>query len=266
MGPSKTDRKAGTLKSINNALSTLVYLSSKSDGVRLSTISRDLRLNVASMHRILATLKGRGFVEQSIETKRYYIGPSAKSLGRGTAREIDFYSRSLACLNEICERTLETANLVVRDKWEAVYVLQIQSAQALRVANRIGSRAPLYCTAAGKVLLAHMDSEELQRYFKEVPLTELTPNTLISQKRLEEELAEIVKTRIAYDRQEQALGEYCLATPVFRGHGEVFAAISLSMPSSRLTKPGVKKFPQVLIEAVNRFSEQIGISHTENLG
>ncbi len=185
IGASKTNKKGPTIKSVDNALTVLQYLSSKNDGSRLSKTSQDLGINIASIHRLLTTLKKKGFVDQDVETKRYYIGPSARSLGSGATTEIDFYNRSLACLNEICEKTFETVNLVMRDNWEAVYALQIQSPRALRVANHVGSRVPLYCTASGKVLLAYLNNEHIQRYFEEVALKPLTHNTLISPDKLE---------------------------------------------------------------------------------
>jgi IclR family acetate operon transcriptional repressor len=246
------------VKSIDNALTVLEYLSSRSEGEKLTNIYKDLGINITAVHRILKTMKKRGFVEQDEETQKYRLGLRAQLLGILGMNQNNLYEYGLSSLNEICKSTLETANLVIRDRWESVYILQVESQNALRVANHVGSRVPLYCTAAGKVLLAYMDNERRQGYYEEVALIPLTPNTLDSREGLEGEIKAIRETGIAYDREEQALGEACIATPVFNHIGELVAAISMSSPASRLTRERMKQFSLILISEGKKLSQRLG--------
>jgi DNA-binding IclR family transcriptional regulator len=116
----------------------------------------------------------------------------------------------------------------------------------------------LYCTAAGKILLAHLDNGDRQRYYEEITLTPFTPNTLDSMKELEKEIKTIRETHIAYDREEQALGEVCIAAPVFNRIGKIVAAISISSPATRLTSERMKEFSPLLISESQKLSQRLG--------
>ncbi len=261
----RKENKESFVKSIDNALTVLEYLSTKNEGVKITTMCRELGINITVVHRILKTMKKRGFVEQDDETQKYQLGLRAQLMGILTMNQTDLYEYGLASLNQICKLTRETANFVIRDRSEGVYILQVESQNALRVANHVGSRVPLYCTAAGKVILAYMDSGTRQRYYEEVSLTPLTPYTLDSIGKLEEEIKSIRETTIAYDREEQALGEACIATPVFNYNGDIVAAISISSPATRLTSERMKEFSLILMGEGKKLSRRLGFSE-ENRG
>jgi DNA-binding IclR family transcriptional regulator len=239
------------------------HLSSSGEGARITSIGKDLNLSLPVVHRILNTMKIRGFIEQDNETKRYRLGLNARLLGISAMAQTNLISYGLTCLNEISELTDETSNLVQRNNWEAVYVLQVESKNALRVANQVGSRVPLYCTSAGKTLLSYISKDLREQYYEEIDLVALTDNTLVSKERIEKEIRVIKETGIAFDREEQALGEACIATPVFNHNGEVIAAISLSSPATRLNSKKMEEFAKPLLKSGMKLSEQLGFRRTK---
>jgi DNA-binding IclR family transcriptional regulator len=89
-------------------------------------------------------------------------------------------------------------------------------------------------------------------------LIPLTPNTLDSREALEGAIKAIRETGIAYDREEQALGEACIATPVFNHIGELVAAMSISSPAFRLTSERMKQFSLILISEGKKLSQRLG--------
>ena len=257
-------RNKGTIKSIENALILLEYLSRKKHGERITRISKDLNLGLTVIHRVLTTLRNRGFIEQEGNTKKYQIGWNARLLGISALGNSELFRHGPSCLEELTKITQETANIVIRNRWEGIYILQAESPNALRVANRVGSRVPLYCTAAGKILLAHMDDYLRQQYYKEVQLVPFSPTTLNTREKIEEQIDIIRKTNIAYDWAEQAIGETCIATPVININDETVAAISISAPASRLTRENSQQFATPLIEAGTRLSERLGFRNKKD--
>lgn len=239
------------------------HLSSNGEGARITSISKNLNLSLPVVHRILNTMKIRGFIEQDNETKRYRLGLNARLLGISAMAQTNLIKYGLTCLNEITELTNETSNLVQRNNWKAVYVLQVESKNALRVANQVGNRAPLYCTAAGKILLSYMSKNRREQYHEEIDPVPFTANTLISKERIEKEIKAIKETGIAFDREEQALGEACIATPVFNRNGQIIAAISISSPASRLNSKKMEEFAAPLLNAGIKLSEQLGFRKTK---
>jgi IclR family acetate operon transcriptional repressor len=249
-----------TVKSIDNALRLLEYMSSK-EVIKITQISKDLGIDIATIHRMLKTMIKRGYIEQDKDTRKYQLGLNARLLGISAMKKANLYKHGLQILEEISNITDETANLIVRNQWEAVYVLQAESRNTLRVANHVGSRVSLYCTAGGKVLLAYMDESIRQAYFEEIKLVSFTPNTLVSKAKLEEELKAIRKTQIAFDREEQAIGESCIATPVFGHNNKITAAISISFPTTRLVSTkSIEELSNPLRKASKALSQKLGTS------
>jgi IclR family acetate operon transcriptional repressor len=255
------NKNENLIKSVNKALTVLEYLSVRDKGEKLSAISQDLGISIATMHRILATMAKKGFIEQDGETKRYLLGHNARLLGISVMNQTDLFRYGLPCLQNLSEETEETTNLVVRHKWQAVYILQVESKNSLRVANRVGSRAALYCTAAGKILLTFTDTAIRQKYYLENDLIQHTHNTIHSWDELEREIADIKRTYIAYDREEQATGESCIASPVFNHNGDIVASISISSPSTRMPGHKMKEFSHLLRRTTEELSKDLGFNN-----
>jgi DNA-binding IclR family transcriptional regulator len=156
------------------------------------------------------------------------------------------------------EKSGETTNLVIEDKDQAVYIEQAECKSYLRTANKVGSRAPLHCTAAGKIILASRPLQERKKYLESVSLVPLTSETITDKGELLLELEEISKRHIAVDNEEQMIGERCLAVPVFNQTGETIAAISVSGPNSRLTSKRMKELKPIIQGVGLKISREMG--------
>ncbi len=66
----------------------------------------------------------------------------------------------------------------------------------------VGKRAPLHCTALGKVLLAYLSAEERKEILGKKVLPRLTQNTITDKRELEKELAKVRGQGFALDREE----------------------------------------------------------------
>lgn len=155
-------------------------------------------------------------------------------------------------LEELVQETGETANLVILDNDEAFYLDKVDSQRILRVFNRIGYRAPLYCTGAGKVLLAHYSEDQLKRYLEKVELQSLTPNTMTSPAKLQKELARIRSQGFAYDLEECEEGARCAAVPLSALEQRLMVALSVSGPAVRLNERGLERAVKLLKSVASR--------------
>jgi IclR family transcriptional regulator, KDG regulon repressor len=257
----KEELSKNTTKTIDNSLILLEYLSRKSDGEKITMISKDLNMGTTVIHRMLKTFKNRNFIEQDENTKRYKIGWNSYLVGITALKQNELFKLGPACIEELSRTTKETVNIVIRNGWEGIYILQCESSNSLRVANHVGSRVPLYCTAAGKILLSSMNDVLRQQYYNEVNLQIFTPNTLTSKKRIEEEVRRIKKTNLAYEWAEQALDEACVATSIINFNNDIVCAISISAPASRLTSDNLQEFTIPLLSASRKLSAKLGFVH-----
>src|SRR3990172_13370283 len=113
-------------------------------------------------------------------------------------------------LERLSQETGETANLVILDRREALYLDKVESPQSLRIFSRIGRRAPLHCTAVGKVLLAYRSKTTVGTLLGRGPLQRLTKHTITSLGQLKRELEKVRDQGFAQDREECEEGACCI--------------------------------------------------------
>jgi DNA-binding IclR family transcriptional regulator len=163
-------------------------------------------------------------------------------------------------LQELVDRCHETVNLAILDRYDVVYIDQIESQNMIKIFARVGSRGPSYCTGAGKALLAQLSERELERFMQhKAPLPRYTPATICDPSGLREELAQIRKSGYALDRGELEEGVRCVAAPLWNFENKAIAAVSVSGTDTRLTDLFIseKLVPDVL-SAAAQISARLG--------
>src|SRR5881398_2742425 len=147
------------LSSVANAIRLLTSFSGEEDELGITTLAGRLRLAKSTVHRLAATLTGAGFLEQNGETGKYRLGVALFELGALVRRRMDVANEARPKLRELLEKTGETVQLGIVDHFSVLYVYEMESRRAIRMAAAVGGRAPLHCTAVGKVLLAHQPGD-----------------------------------------------------------------------------------------------------------
>ncbi len=244
--------------SVVRALSLLDSMAVQGRAIGIADLSKRVRLHVSTVHRLLATLITRGYVRQDPETGKYGLGLRTFVLGQAYLEQMDLRRVVRPALRRLAQTTGETANLVVMDREEAVYLDKAESTQSLRFFSRIGHRAPLYCTAVGKVLLAWLPSEEREEVLGRLPLTPLTRNTITEVDALRRELERVAAQGYALDREECEEGASCLAVPLRDHSGLVSAALGISAPTVRLTDAKREQLTLLLLEEGRGLSQELG--------
>src|SRR5881396_49288 len=176
------------LSSVANAIRLLTSFSGEEDELGITTLATRLRLAKSTVHRLATTLTAAGFLEQS-ETGKYRLGVALFELGALVRRRMDVANEARPKLRELLEKTGETVQLGIVDHFSVLYVYEMESRHAIRMAAAVGARAPLHCTAVGKVLLAFQPPD----YVKQViahGLKAHTPKTVTRREALLAMLAE----------------------------------------------------------------------------
>jgi IclR family transcriptional regulator, KDG regulon repressor len=159
----------------------------------------------------------------------------------------------------LAEQTGETAHLAVLDGSDMLAIAKVESRSSLRIRSATGYRTPAYSTAAGKVLLAGLNHDELDAYFAKTPLVAFTRTTVTSAVRLRTELKTIAEQGYALDHGEREQGMQCVAAPVRDHTGQVVAAIGVLAPSIRLTsKKRIVAVTRLTLAAAARLSSNLG--------
>jgi DNA-binding IclR family transcriptional regulator len=135
---------------------------------------------------------------------------------------------------------------------------------AFQLTDRVGVVRPAYCTALGKVILAALLPEQLDRYLERVELTPLTSKTIASAQRLRRELQDVRKAGIAFDDGEFDKEMRCAAMPVYDFSGQVIGAIGISGPVWRLSIQALQSKARNIGDAARKLSEAFGASTTSD--
>ncbi len=247
-----------TVQSVERSLDILEALAAAGSEVGIADMSGRVGLHISTVHRLLATLVVRGYVRQNSQTGRYSLGSQALQLGRAFHDRSDIRTEARPFLQLLMEGSGETANLVMLDGNEAVYMDQVPSPRLVRMFAGVGRRVPLHSTGSGKAMLSCLPPEERARIVAEKGLSPSTPHTITTAAALEDELIKVGRQGFAVDDEEQEEGVRCIAAPVRDSTRRVVAAMSLSGPSTRMTPERIQSLSGLLKTVCVQLSAALG--------
>lgn len=249
--------RTGRVQSIDRAIQILNCFSEKRPELKLTEIAEELDLNKSTVHGIINTLKYHGLIDQDEESQKYRLGVTLMKLGDLASSSIDIIKFTRPYLVDICNQIEETVHLGTLDNLEVVYIDKIESTQSMRIASSRGTRNPAYCTGIGKSMLAYLDEKALEKLLKQ-DLVKYTDNTITDKDELLKELAKVRKAGYAFDNEENNIGLFCIAVPIFDHLGNANYAISVSGPSVRMTEEKIQLTKTLLEKACKEISHNIG--------
>jgi DNA-binding IclR family transcriptional regulator len=245
------------LSSVANSIRLLTSFSGEEDELGITTLAGRLRLAKSTVHRLAATLASAGFLEQNAETGKYRLGVALFELGALVRRRMDVANEARPKLRELLERTGETVQLGIVDHYSVLYVYEMESPRAIRMAAAVGGRAPLHCTAVGKVLLAFQPADYVKQAL-ERGLTGYTPKTVTRRDALLQMLDEVRLREHAVDDEESEGGLRAIAAPVRNQTGAVIAALGVAAPVQRMSKKVMQACVPSVIETAAAVSARLG--------
>ena len=95
-----------------------------------------------------------------------------------------------------------------------VVIARTSGPGAFQLTDRVGVVRPAHCTALGKIILASLRTDQLQRFLERTDLKPSTEKSITEIAALLREIAEIRRTGIAFDDGEFNPEVRCVAVPV----------------------------------------------------
>ncbi len=217
------------IPSLEKGLAVIELFSSEQPEWTLSQISRQLQLTPGSTRRILRTLEVLGYAVSN--DGRFRLTARVLNLGFAYLSSQPFSEAARPLLRELAVKLSISCIISVLDEREIVYVARETYKEFSHHYVHVGARFPAYATAPGKVLLAALPQEELDRRLNGWTLEAFTPNTVSSIDALRKELDETRERGWAINDQEIFLGQRSIAIPLTIGGGKtasILAATSVS--------------------------------------
>ncbi len=241
-------------KSVDRTLDTLELFINHAGALSLTEICRLTKLTPATGSRYLATLVERGYLTESPRTGLYHLGLKTIDFSYAVRRNLRFIEFSYLPLKKLGEETRSDVYLTVIDGHYSLVVDEIGTSVDMRINSPVGRRMALHSTACGKVHLAFMPKADRQAFYDSVKLEKFTKNTITDPEKLEAELEHVRRDGVAYDREEQRLGVWVVAAPIYAGSAKI-AAAGLITPVSRMKPDTAEKNALKVISCTGEISQ-----------
>jgi DNA-binding IclR family transcriptional regulator len=220
--------KTPSVPSLERALAILELIATSRAGKAPPEIAAALRLPKSSVHSLVITLERHQYLHRNENTGRYMFGSKLFSLANMSLVGFEVRSMAVPHMRSLMERTGLTVHLALLERFEAVLVEKVEPPGVFKLATWLGKRMDLHCTSLGKALIAHLPEEELALLVRERGLPRHNDNSIVSFRKLKEELARSRQLGFAIDDEEDEIGYRCIGAPIVDEAGHPAAAISIS--------------------------------------
>jgi IclR family transcriptional regulator, acetate operon repressor len=245
---------------VQRTIALLEALSRSGNGASLRTLSGAAALSEPTALRYLTTLVGSGVVDKDPADGTYRLGLGLLLLWERAVGELDPRQVAGPYMEALRDAHGETVNLAVFSRGRLVLIDAREGFHPIKLGARIGQEVPLHSNGVGKAILANLGADQRRGLLEGRELVRLTENTITDVELLERELAEIRARGYATDDQESTSGLRCVAAPVYTRHGEPAFAISVSAPTSNLSRERLDEIGLELVAIARSISARLGYS------
>lgn len=202
-------------------------------GERVESLERLVHIPLITLQRLLKKLENLGFASCSNDGS-WRLTPALFTLASRNLDDVELSQLAKPYLEDCAYELGETTLLSIRSGNAVADIVTIESKYNNHPSyDQMLARHPLYCTAAGRVLLAGMRDTDLRSYLQHEEMRPYTEATVTDPNRLYDEIQDVRKAGYASCAEEYVKGQLSLACPVLDTDGRVIAAVSILWPLFR---------------------------------
>ena len=228
------------IASVEKAFRVLECFESSHRRVTLTQLAELTGLDNSSLQRLLHTLLKLGYLRKDAN-RQYSLTPRVLNLGTNYLRTNDLVERATPCLQAAHASSGQTINLIELDDTDTVFVIRFLAAHPTGLSILLGSRTPVFCSGAGRAILAHLPEQEAISILDRTVKRKFTKNTLTSTKAIMAQVRKVRDLGYSISNEEFMVGDVSIGAPVFDHTGSVAAAVSVPVSSVRWQNPEVRE-------------------------
>jgi IclR family pca regulon transcriptional regulator len=209
----------------------------------------------ASARRCLLTLTELGYVEY--DGKFYRPQPRLSALSSAYSESRTLPQIAQPILMAARDVLAESISLAILNDDSALFIARAEAEWLISTGILIGSRAPAYCSATGRILLSGWTEEKVRNYLKHTKLVALTKHTLVKAGAIVSAIGAAQKQGFAVSDEELELGLRSIAVPVFDSRRNLVAAMSASASSARIS---IMQMTRDFLPVLRQHAEKLGKS------
>ena len=247
------------IRAVERALDVLMCFTNQTPELTMTQISEMVGLNKSTIHRLLATLEEKRFVERDAYSGLYRPGIRLIQMAFLTMDHNNLRRLVTPLLNNLSNQHRENVNLSVLDDTHVVYLEVIESPQRVKLAAARGQRLPAFCTASGKAILAFLPEDKVIGILKS-GMPRYTQNTIITPEAFIENIHRAREQGFAFSEQEFEEGINAIAAPITNSNGKPIASVSIAGPAYRLTRERMIEIGSDLVSQIKEFAQEIELA------
>jgi DNA-binding IclR family transcriptional regulator len=214
----------------------------------------------SSAHCLLLTLERRGYLHRHEKSGRYMFGLKLFSLASYAINGLEVRELAAPYLAALMQQTGQTVHMAILEQHEPVLVSKVDAPGIFRLATWTGKRMDFHCTAVGKAIAAFLPEQKLDELVSVRGLPRHNENTIVSSRKLKQQLEHVRACGFALDDEEEEIGLRCIGVPVFDHERRVVAAISVSGTTTQIHAENVSALAERVKAAAASISSALGCS------
>lgn len=154
----------------------------------LSEVARMTKMPISTCHGVFKALESRGFLyfdtgRDAYPTRRLWDLAQRINVHDPVVRRLE------PALTKLRDEVDEAIIVGVRHGNAVLYLLVLESSQAIRYSAHAGEQKPLHSSSIGKVILAAMPPTEFDTWLRSAELKKVTERTIVNASRLRADIA-----------------------------------------------------------------------------
>lgn len=215
-------------------------------GLRLVDLVRHSGLEQPTVHRMLKAMIAENMVIQSVENRRYFLGPILFELGLAAEQHYGLREICQSSLVRIAEKTGDTVFLTVRRGREAVCIDRKDGAFPVKVFTlNVGDRRALGVGAGGLAILAELPEIDAEQVIEgNSKILGLVGG--LNVKEMKQRVAQARRQGYGIHDVLNVSGVKAVGVAIKNAEGDPFAALSISAVATRIANQRIEELVVLL--------------------
>ena len=230
---------------VDKCFAILELLAQSKEPLGISDLSGKLNLNKSTVFHIVHTLMDLNVLENQRDGK-FVFGTRFYILGNMAGKRSKLIQAVHPYLDTVNEKTKLSAFLGLRSDRQAILIDKVDSAYGIKLSSEIGLQMPVLAGAGIKAMLSHLSEEEIDEILARTELKRYTPHSIIDKAAYKEEILEVRRQGVAFDREEYIEGMVAFAIPIKANGKDLQAAIWAAGLTRQVPETSIPELTQLL--------------------
>ena len=242
------------IRAVGRALAIFDAFDNEHLSLSLQEIAERIRMPKTTAFRLVATLERAGFLIR-MDNQQYCLSLKVARLGGLVRSTLNVRDIARPVMLEVNEKTQETITLNTVVDTDRMVLEVVDTPSPLMSMARLGQHMPLFLGASSRIILAHMETAEVDRVLK----VTAAGRKDFDRAAFDRELARFRKQGYALSRGQRVPGLTAISVPLFDIKGDVRHSLALTGPSVRVD-PRDHDLAEIMMAAGREISTRLGAS------